>query len=143
MLQSFYEDTSVPLLASPEADKWPGDGGDVILPEFMNYSQDCLVPELFLLENIDDLPEKYDEVEPEEELLSILEEIITEDEKKTEGKNKNSRARRGTRVVQAYIIIFSACNLQVCISTKNIFKWLHILINLEKVWFNHKSFPMV
>ncbi|KAJ7380010.1 hypothetical protein OS493_012772 [Desmophyllum pertusum] len=89
-MNSFYEDTSVPLLASPEADKWPGDGGDVILPEFMNYSQDCLVPELFLLENIDDLPEKYDEVEPEEELLSILEEIITEDERKTEGSIESS-----------------------------------------------------
>ena len=79
---SFYEDTSA--LTSPEADKWPG---EAIFPGF-NYNQDFLVPELFLLENIDCLAEKYDDVEPEDELLSILEAIITEDEKKTEGESK-------------------------------------------------------
>lgn len=83
MLQSFYEDTSVPLLTSPEADKWPG---EVLPPDFMNYNQDFSVPELFLLEDIDSLPEKFDDVGSEEDLLSILDEIITEDEKKTEGK---------------------------------------------------------
>lgn len=81
---SFYEDTSAPSLTSPEADKWPG---EAIFPG-LNYNQDFLVPELFLLENIDCLAEKYDDVEPEDELLSILEEIITEDEKKTEGESK-------------------------------------------------------
>lgn len=84
IFHSLYEDTSVPLLTSPEADKWPG---EAIFPDF-NYNQDSLVPELFLLENIDDLPEKYDDVEPEDELLSFLEEIIMEDEKKTEGSKK-------------------------------------------------------
>lgn len=81
LFQSLYEDTSVPLLTSPEADKWPG---EATFPDF-TYNQDSLVPELFLLDNIDDLPEKYDEVEPEDELLSFLEEIIMQDEKKTEG----------------------------------------------------------
>lgn len=78
---SLYEDTTAPSLTSPEADKWPG---EAIFPGF-NCTQDFLVPEIFLLENIDCLPEKYDDVEPEDELLSILEEIITEDEKKIEG----------------------------------------------------------
>lgn len=51
-----------------------------------NYNQDCVVPDLLLLDNIQDLTERYDNAEPDEELLSILEEIITEDEKKVEGK---------------------------------------------------------
>ena len=90
---SLYEDTSIPLLTSPEADKWPG---EAIFPDF-NYNQDFLVPELFLLENIDCLPEKYDDVEPEDELLSILEEIITEDEKKSEGKKQNCTREQSAR----------------------------------------------
>ena len=81
---SFYEDDSFPLLASPEADKWPG---EMILPDF-NYNEDCLVPDLLLMENMDDLPERFDDVGPEEELLSFLEEIITEDEKKSQGKQQ-------------------------------------------------------
>ena len=44
-----------------------------------------MVPELLLAENIDVFSDKYDDVAPEE-IFSILEEIITEDENKTEGK---------------------------------------------------------
>ena len=104
---SLYEDTSAPSLTSPEADKWPG---EAIFPVF-NYNQDFLVPELFLLENTDCLPEKYDDVEPEDELLSILEEIMTEDEKKTEGKAKlHTRAKRAK--FRAYI--------RYCVSPRNL-----------------------
>ena len=108
MLQSFYEDTSVPLLTSPEADKWPG---EVLPPDFMNYNQDFSVPELFLLEDIDSLPEKFDDVGSEEDLLSILDEIITEDEKKTEGKFLTNVAIR-TREID-YIIAFFSHDLQL------------------------------
>ena len=51
-----------------------------------NYNQDYLVPDLLLMDNIQDLTERYDNAEPDEDLLSILDEIITEDEKKAEGK---------------------------------------------------------
>lgn len=75
-------------MASPEADRsrW---SGEMILPD-VNYNEDCLVPELLLMENIHDLPETYHDVEPREEFLSILEEIIARDEKKSEGRNNSS-----------------------------------------------------
>lgn len=83
---SFYADDSFPLLSSPNTDKWPG---DMILPDF-NDSQDGLVPEqlpeLLLMENQHSFDQKGDNAEPDEELLSILEEIITEDELKNKGK---------------------------------------------------------
>ena len=97
---SLYEDTSAPSLTSPEADncdKWPG---EAIFPGF-NYNQEFLVPELFLLENVDCLPEKYDDVEPEEELMSILEEIITEDKKKTEGEAKLYTSTKRAKLIWA------------------------------------------
>ena len=72
---SLYEDYHLPLLASPEVDKWP----EATLPDF-SCSQDFLVPELLQMENLSD------DVEPQEELLSLLEEVITEDEKKNKGR---------------------------------------------------------
>jgi len=112
---SLYEETSESSLTSPEADKWPG---EAIFPGF-NYNQDFLVPELFLLGNIDCLPEKYDDVEPEDELLSILEEIITEDKKKTEGKAKPStRAKRAK--FRAYI--------KYCVSPRNLWDYFILTI---------------
>ena len=106
---SLYEDTSAPSLTSPEADKWPG---EAIFPGF-NYNHDFLVPELFLLENIDCLSEKYDDVEPEDELLSILEEIITEDEKKTEGEAKLYTPTKRANLIRACIrYCVLPCNLR-------------------------------
>lgn len=72
---SLYEDYHLPLLASPEVDKWP----EATLPDF-SCGQDFLVPELLQMENLSD------DVEPQEELLSLLEEVITEDEKKNKGR---------------------------------------------------------
>ena len=63
------------------------------------------MPELFLLENIDGFPLNYDDVEPEDELLSFLEEIITEDEKKTEGSKTRLYSRANVRN-GAYIIMY-------------------------------------
>lgn len=61
----------------------------MILPDF-NDNQDGLVPEqlpeLLLMENQHSFDQKGDNAEPDEELLSILEEIITEDELKNKGK---------------------------------------------------------
>lgn len=74
---SLYEDCHLPLLASPEVGKWP----EATLPDF-SCSQDFLVPELLQMEN---LSERIEVVEPQEELLSLLEEVITEDEKKNKG----------------------------------------------------------
>ncbi|KAM7446481.1 hypothetical protein ABFA07_005141 [Porites harrisoni] len=73
-VNSLYEDYHLPLLASHEVDKWP----EATLPDF-SCSQDFLVPELLQMENLSD------DVEPQEELLSLLEEVITEDEKKNKG----------------------------------------------------------
>lgn len=103
---SLYEDTSAPSLTSPEADncdKWPG---EAIFPGY-NYNQEFLVPELFLLENVDCLPEKYDDVEPEDELMSILEEIITEDKKKTEGEAKLYTSTKRAKLIWAYLWAYS------------------------------------
>ncbi|XP_068730369.1 uncharacterized protein [Montipora capricornis] len=70
---SLYEDESFPAFASSETDKWLG---EIVFPD-LTCSKDCLVPESLLLD---------DRVkEPDEELLSILEEIISEDETKNEG----------------------------------------------------------
>ena len=83
LFESFYEDnTSLPLRTTPEPDKW---SGEAAFTADFNYNQDFLVPELFLLENMDGFSEQYDDVEPQDELLSFLEEIIAQDEKKTEG----------------------------------------------------------
>ena len=72
---SLYDDYHLPLLASPEVDKWP----EATLPDF-SCGQDFLVPELLQMENLSD------DVQPQEELLSLLEEVITEDEKKNKGR---------------------------------------------------------
>ena len=65
----------------------------MIFPDF-NDNQDGLVPEqlpeLLLMENQHSFDQKGDN-EPDEELLSILEEIITEDELKNKGKHWNTR----------------------------------------------------
>lgn len=41
-----------------------------------------------MLEDVNSLPDMVDDTGSDEELLSILDEIIMEDEKKTEGKQK-------------------------------------------------------
>ena len=80
--QSFYEDTSIPSLTSPETDKWLGE----VLPPDFNNNQDFSVPELFMLGDVSSLPDMFDDTGSDEEVLSILDEIIMKDEKKTEGK---------------------------------------------------------
>lgn len=77
---SLYEDESFSAVIHPDTDKWLG---EMVLQDF-NYIQDYQVPELPLLND----GGSYDCGEPEEELLSILEEIICEDEKKNEGNYK-------------------------------------------------------
>ena len=96
---SFYEDDSLPLLAAPESDKWPGE----LMLQNSNYNQDCLVPDLLLMDNIPDLTERYDNAEPDEELWSILEEIITEDEKKAEGKQTYAISIRVITLISPHI----------------------------------------
>lgn len=44
------------------------------------------MPELFMLEDVSSLPDMFDDTGSDEEVLSILDEIIMKDEKKTEGK---------------------------------------------------------
>ena len=114
---SFYEDDSLPLLAAPESDKWPGE----LMLQNSNYSQDCLVPDLLIMDNIQDLTERYDNAEPDEELLSILEEIITEDEKKAEGKQTYAISIRVitltfhcSSVVYTLLIVFKVFSLFFC-----------------------------
>lgn len=79
-LFSLYENEGFSAVTHPETDKWVG---EMILPDF-TCNQDYQVPELLLLND----DRSYDCGEPEEELLSILEEIISEDEKKNEGNCK-------------------------------------------------------
>lgn len=81
-MNSFYEDTSIPSLTSPETDKWLGE----VLPPDFNNNQDFSVPELFMLEDVSSLPDMFDDTGSDEEMLSILDEIIMKDEKKTEAK---------------------------------------------------------
>lgn len=81
-VNSFYEDSTIPSLTSPEADKWPGE----VLSQDFSDNRDFSVPELFLLEDVNSLPDMVDDTGSDEELLSILDEIIMEDEKKTEDK---------------------------------------------------------
>ncbi|XP_074632312.1 uncharacterized protein LOC141890658 isoform X2 [Acropora palmata] len=79
---SLYENESFSAVIHPDTDKWLG---EMVLQDF-NDNQDYQVPELHLLND----GGSYDCGEPEEELLSILEEIICEDEKKNEGACKST-----------------------------------------------------
>ena len=94
--QSFYEDTSIPSLTSPETDKWLGE----VLPPDFNNNQDFSVPELFMLEDVSSLPDMFDDTGSDEEVLSILDEIIMKDEKKTEGKQNRAITTREQYIMQ-------------------------------------------
>ena len=94
--QSFYEDTGIPSLTSPETDKWLGE----VLPPDFNNNQDFSVPELFMLEDVSSLPDMFDDTGSDEEVLSILDEIIMKDEKKTEGKQNRAITTREQYIMQ-------------------------------------------
>lgn len=64
-----------------------------------------MVLELFLLENVDCLLEKYDDVEFEEEFMFILEEIIMEDKKKIEGEVKLYMLIKCVKLIWVYSLL--------------------------------------
>lgn len=66
-----------------------------------------MVLELFLLENVDCLLEKYDDVEFEEEFMFILEEIIMEDKKKIEGEVKLYMLIKCVKLIWVYFWVYS------------------------------------
>lgn len=71
-----------------------------MLPPDFNNNQDFSVPELFMLEDVSSLPDMFDDTGSDEEVLSILDEIIMKDEKKTEGKQNRAITTREQYIMQ-------------------------------------------